>query len=45
MKIRVALLDDESLAIEELKSMLSVYDFVEVVATFTNPQEALDKIP
>jgi two-component system, LytTR family, response regulator len=45
MKIRVALLDDEALAIEELKSMLSVYDFVEVVATFTNPQEALDKIP
>ncbi|NBP70851.1 MAG: DNA-binding response regulator [Cytophagia bacterium] len=45
MKIRVALLDDESLAIEELKSMLNAYGFIEVVATFTNPQEALDKIP
>lgn len=45
MKIKVALLDDESLAIEELKSMLNVYDFIEVVATFTNPQEALDKLP
>ncbi|GCC51756.1 DNA-binding response regulator [Chryseotalea sanaruensis] len=45
MKIKVALLDDEALAIEELKSMLNVYDFIEVVATFTNPQEALDKLP
>jgi two-component system LytT family response regulator len=45
MKIKVALLDDESLAIEELKSMLNVYDFIEIVATFTNPQEALDKLP
>jgi len=44
MKIKVALLDDEALAIEELKAMLRAYDFVEVVATYTNPEEALEKL-
>ncbi|TCI84782.1 response regulator transcription factor [Tenacibaculum sp. M341] len=40
-KINIVLVDDHLLFLNGLKASLTIYSFVEVVATFTNPKEAL----
>lgn len=42
--MRTILIDDERLAREELKSMLSKFDFLEIVAEAKNPEEGIQKI-
>jgi two-component system LytT family response regulator len=44
MKMRTIIIDDERLAREELKSMLSKFDFLEIVAEAKNPNEGIEKI-
>ena len=40
MKIRTIIVDDERLAREEFKSLLSNYDHIEVVGEYKNAKEA-----
>lgn len=42
--MRTIIIDDERLAREELKSMLSKFDFLEIVAEAKNPNEGIEKI-
>ncbi len=42
--IKIMIVDDEKAALDELNYMLSVYEDVDVVNTFTNPMKALEKI-
>lgn len=42
--MRTIIIDDERLAREELKSMLSKFDFLEIVAEAKNPEEGIEKI-
>lgn len=42
--MNVLLIDDERLAREELKSMLSKYSFLEIVGEAKNPEEGIEKI-
>lgn len=44
MKMRTIIIDDERLAREELKSMLTKFDFLEIVAEAKNPNEGIEKI-
>jgi two-component system LytT family response regulator len=42
--MKTIIIDDERLAREELKSMLSKYDFLEIIAEAKNPEEGIEKI-
>ncbi|MEO0915231.1 MAG: response regulator transcription factor, partial [Pseudomonadota bacterium] len=42
MSIRVLLADDHPLVVDGIKGFLETFDHIEVVATATNGQEALD---
>lgn len=44
MKMRTIIIDDERLAREELKSMLSKFDFLDIVAEAKNADEGIQKI-
>jgi two-component system LytT family response regulator len=44
MTIKTILIDDEPLAIAELQRMLQKFQFIEVIATATNANDAIDKI-
>jgi DNA-binding LytR/AlgR family response regulator len=41
MKIKTLIIDDEPLGIDVIKSYASTIDYIEVIATFTNPLEAV----
>lgn len=42
--LRVILVDDELVILEDLKMMIEKYDFIEVVGIYTDPLEAIDAL-
>lgn len=42
--IRIMIVDDEKVALDELKFMLSVYEDIHVIGAFTDPRKALETI-
>ncbi|MCG8482602.1 MAG: response regulator, partial [Clostridia bacterium] len=42
--IRIMIVDDEKVALDELKFILSAYEDIHVIGAFTDPRKALETI-